>query len=1520
MMSGLGLSHRHPNRNPLNTQWRSFFAFIGFIFLLALMSCGMVQNSIEAKRAGSEITTVSKVTPIVAKPNEVVKLTGTNFYETKNLKVSLDLTNGETASVPLAISDSKSASFTMPDGAGLGVKQLKLTQGTSAIEVGKFNLIADQADNQLPILITESTNVCGGVRYIDRNGDIQTGTKNCAAAEATPKCTADAQVQCIVDGNGFVAASLVNLQASNIKSGVIIGGVQGTVQEAPAACLNDGSSNCVVDGTTFKAAKLSNISSADLQIGKTIAGISGSASPRPQDCSGNGQQSCVATGTYFAGTACGVDGSNCFLPAYSIPGLQTKKAIDFATIDSSKMLDSLTVSGVTGTVTSRGSWNLTSAFPGSGYYTGVSNLPSASTIASGTTITGVPGSAALKPADCAFDGATGCVAVATYPAALASGAASKILSGQTLGGVPGNVTLPAVGKVLTGTTFGVSGTDSTGTLTIPAASNVLATAPAYGDAAALTTPTLPAQGTWNVTSSFPGAGYYAGVSNTPAATSYTGTLFGTAGTATLEAHSNCAADGATGCVAVASYPAALATGAASKILSGQTLAGVAGNVTLPAVGKVLTGTTFGVSGTGSAGTLTIPAAANVLATAPAYGDAAALTTPTLPSQGTWNVTNTFPGAGYYAGVSNTPAATSYTGTLFGTAGTATLESHSNCAADGATGCVAVATYPAALAIGAASKILSGQTLAGVAGNVILPAVGKVLTGTTYGVGGTGSTGTLILPTASDVLSGSGTYGDPGAAVTPTLANKGSWDLTTSFPGAGYYSGTTNTPAASIIASGNTLIGIPGSATLSPANCSSNGQQSCVATGTYFAGTACSANGSGCYVPSYVTTTQPLKAISYDAINSSAGNIRSSTTLGGVTGTLADCSADGGLGCVVVGPSYAAAATTGAASKILSGQTLAGVSGNVTLPAVGKVLTGTTFGVSGTGSTGTLTIPAASNVLATAPAYGDASALTTPTLANKGSWDLATSFPGAGYYSGTTNTPASPIIASGNTIVGVAGSATLSPVNCSSNGQQSCVATGTYFAGTACSADGSGCYLPSYVATTQPLKAISYDTINSSAASIRSSVTLGGVTGTLADCSNSGSLGCVTAGVYKSADFSNITVGNIKSGVTLAGVTGQYPSVTYPMDGSNGADLTSATFNAQIKSSGTFQYFGSDGTRYTGAGDTNITANKIANGVSIFGTTGTWGAAPDPWNVRVGATVNGVTGKLRTTCRNRANLNIFDIDAGQSATITTGSPGTINIAGHGLANGTTIRFNYSSTPTGLSTATTYYVINAATDTFQVATTLNGTGVNITAAGANVTVHKFQATPASADIWDTIDDYNNGNSGLPPTLINGWTTNTDCGGVEITSGDDNVWKDVTTTDGVTASDCSTTPANCTMKDKISGLSWTKPQTAGVWWQAVTQCNGLTYNGQAGWRVPTQKELIEAYSHGVRSVPSSYPAAATNWIAEGSMNLYFASGTTNSYYTDTAFAVNLAYGYTGLFFVPNPGARGLKYSLSVQVVCVK
>jgi hypothetical protein len=57
-------------------------------------------------------------------------------------------------------------------------------------------------------------------------------------------------------------------------------------------------------------------------------------------------------------------------------------------------------------------------------------------------------------------------------------------------------------------------------------------------------------------------------------------------------------------------------------------------------------------------------------------------------------------------------------------------------------------------------------------------------------------------------------------------------------------------------------------------------------------------------------------------------MRSSARIAGVQGNLPNCSSDGELGCLVVGPSFAAASLSGASSKILSGQSLAGIPGTV----------------------------------------------------------------------------------------------------------------------------------------------------------------------------------------------------------------------------------------------------------------------------------------------------------------------------------------------------------------------------------------------------------------------------------------------------------------------------------------------------------------------------------------------------------------------------------------------------------------
>ncbi len=372
-------------------------------------------------------------------------------------------------------------------------------------------------------------------------------------------------------------------------------------------------------------------------------------------------------------------------------------------------------------------------------------------IRSGVTVAGIAGALTGAPASCASDGATGCVANNSFTAANMTGLASKVLSGQTVAGVSGNVTLPATVNVLAGTNFGVAGTGSTGSLTLPAVGNVLSTSGAFGVGGNGSTPTLTLPTAANVR--------------------VTNGAFGASGSSVSPTLADCATDGSTSCVAVSDYRAAATSNLADKVLSGQTVAGIPGNVTLPSAANVRTSNgTYGVGGTATTPTLADCSADGSTTCVATSTYTAALTTSLAPKIVSGN-------------------------TVAGVAGTATAESHATCATDGELGCITQGpSYAAALTTGLASKVLSGQTVAGVSGNVTLPgianvlspntygvsgtgltgtltlpAVGKVLSGISYGTSGSGSTGTLTLPSAANVLVNSGTYGDPGSAVTPSLS-------------------------------------------------------------------------------------------------------------------------------------------------------------------------------------------------------------------------------------------------------------------------------------------------------------------------------------------------------------------------------------------------------------------------------------------------------------------------------------------------------------------------------------------------------------------------------------------------------------------------------------------------------------------------------------------------------------------------------------------------------------------------------
>ena len=226
-----------------------------------------------------------------------------------------------------------------------------------------------------------------------------------------------------------------------------------------------------------------------------------------------------------------------------------------------------------------------------------------------------------------------------------------------------------------------------------------------------------------------------------------------------------------------------------------------------------------------------------------------------------------------------------------------------------------------------------------------------------------------------------------------------------------------------------------------------------------------------------------------------------------------------------------------------------------------------------------------------------------------------------------------------------------------------------------------------------------DLTNLTAGNIKKDIVIAGVTGTydhniLPYCGTDGQTNCLATGQWLVTDLSQTlpqyilsghtiagvvgtvvppTAGTIKAGVTVLGVLGQYPSASYPLPSTSGAALTASTFNARLQDSATtFEWYDSTGARYTGSGDANLVAIKIGSGTQIFGVTGSLVAtAVSAQDVRVGTSINGVTGTLKVNCRNNTDsthyataLSVIDytFDNGYPSNLATGSTSANNCDG------------------------------------------------------------------------------------------------------------------------------------------------------------------------------------------------------------------------------------------------------------------
>lgn len=131
----------------------------------------------------------------------------------------------------------------------------------------------------------------------------------------------------------------------------------------------------------------------------------------------------------------------------------------------------------------------------------------------------------------------------------------------------------------------------------------------------------------------------------------------------------------------------------------------------------------------------------------------------------------------------------------------------------------------------------------------------------------------------------------------------------------------------------------------------------------------------------------------------------------------------------------------------------------------------------------------------------------------------------------------------------------------------------------------------------------------------------------------------------------------------------------------------------------------------------ITPAQLAN--ASFSPSGSmvWTAAitaPAGWAFAYGQTGNRVS-----------QASLFNaITAAATVTLTIASPGVVNWANHDIPLGSKVSFETTGTlPTGLSTATNYYVVNPSTNSFQVAATQDGTPIAFTGSQSGVQTCRY-----------------------------------------------------------------------------------------------------------------------------------------------------------------------------------------------------
>jgi len=393
------------------------------------------------------------------------------------------------------------------------------------------------------------------------------------------------------------------------------------------------------------------------------------------------------------------------------------------------------------------------------------------------------------------------------------------------------------------------------------------------------------------------------------------------------------------------------------------------------------------------------------------------------------------------------------------------------------------------------------------------------------------------------------------------------------------------------------------------------------------------------------------------------------------------------------------------------------------------------------------------------------------------------------------------------------------------------------------------------------------TLELTAAIIKSGIEIAGVTGSYAgddfeNCSSDGELGCVTADDFKAANTASFTDADIRASITIGGVAGSLVGAPAACSADGQLNcLSNASYRAADTTGLASKVLNSQTVALVGG---NVTLPAVADvknavdyGVSGTGSRGSYVPDfPDVGNVRDNDTVDDNAGAL-ADCSS---------DGDTSCVSVADFPAVDKV--NKLDGGWNVR---------------------------VGDTVGGVAGKLKVNCRNMVGYYDGAAgyTGGSSVLHTVDDYNyngTGSGDFPST--NPWDSDYYFCGYSSTPEAERTWERVTT-DPVTAG------VNSVYKDKITALNWTQGTVADTskdWDEALEYCADLDlasagYGGKTGWRLPTQKELQAAYTHGIHDLDNDH--TATDNL--GDLDQAFWSASTQSVLPSFAWNVYLYYGST-------------------------